>query len=505
MTERALPGRGSAAPIVCTPLRVEYAAVRAGLPNQRVVRTGMGPRATRRRGARVTGNGPMVVLGVAGGLAPQVRPGDLVVASEVRGDGRTIACPSAVLLAGALRRAGLRVHVGPIVSTDQLTGERGRAALATTGALAVDMESAQLAALRPGQPIAVVRAIVDTADAPMWRPGTARRGVAALRALRRAAPIIAQWSAAVADRDVALASPRSFCAGVERAIDIVKRAVERYGAPVYVRRQIVHNAHVVAELEGLGAVFVTELDEVPVGSRVVLAAHGVSPTVRSEAVARDLAVIDATCPLVAKVHHEVRRYAARDQTILLIGHGDHEEVIGTVGEAPDRVRVITDEAAARSVVIEHPERVAYVMQTTLAVDEADRVATVLRQRFPSLTAPRQDDICYATSNRQQALREIAGDCDLVLVVGSVNSSNSQRLVEVARRAGSAAYLIDDASDVDLTWLAGVKRIGVTAGASAPPRLVDELVDALAGLGTLRVSDHPTVDEDVRFGLPKEVS
>jgi 4-hydroxy-3-methylbut-2-enyl diphosphate reductase len=498
MTERA-------GPIVCTPLRVEYAAVRAGLPDQRVVRTGMGSRGTRRRAAKVAGNGPMVVLGVAGGLAPEVRPGDLVVASEVRGDGRVIQCPSAVLLAGALRRAGLRTHLGPIVSADQLTDGKARASLAATGALAVDMETAQLAALRPGEPLAVVRAISDTADAPLLRPGTVRRGIEALRALRQAAPIVAQWSAALGDRDVSLASPRSFCAGVERAIDIVRRAVDRYGAPVYVRRQIVHNAHVVAELEDLGAVFVTELDEVPVGARVVLAAHGVSPAVRSEAVGRDLAVIDATCPLVAKVHHEVRRFAAKDQTILLIGHGDHEEVVGTVGEAPDRVRVIADVAAAESVVVDDPERVAYVMQTTLAVDEADQVATVLRQRFPSLTAPRQDDICYATSNRQQALREIAGDCDLVLVVGSVNSSNSQRLVEVARRTGVTAYLVDDAGDVDLAWLAGVDRVGITAGASAPPELVDDLVHALGGLGTIRVRDHHSVDEDIRFGLPKEVS
>ena len=244
---------------------------------------------------------------------------------------------------------------------------------------------------------------------------------------------MAQWAAAAADREVVLASPRSFCAGVERAIDIVERAIERFGAPVYVRRQVVHNAHVVARLETLGAVFVHELDEVPRGARVVLAAHGVSPQVREAASHRDLAVVDATCPLVAKVHQEVRRYAAGDRTILLIGHADHEEVVGTLGEAPGRVRVVADEHEARTVMVEDPERVAFVMQTTLAVDDADRVADVLRSRFPALAAPRQDDICYATSNRQHALRDIAAHCDLVLVVGSVNSSNSQRLVEVARR------------------------------------------------------------------------
>jgi 4-hydroxy-3-methylbut-2-en-1-yl diphosphate reductase len=492
-------------PILCTPMRIERAAVLAGRPGSRVVRSGMGARRTRRRQSRLAGTGPVAVLGVAGGLALQVQPGDVVVASEVRAGDVTIMCPAAPLLAGALRRAGLRTHVGPIVSSVGIVGGEERAALAATGALAVDMETAELADVCAGRPFAVVRAVVDTADAPLMRLGTGRRGVAALQALRRAAPVVAQWASVVADRDVVLASPRSFCAGVERAIDIVKRAIERFGAPVYVRRQVVHNAHVVAELEALGAVFVHELDEVPPGARVVLAAHGVAPSVRVQAAERNLSVVDATCPLVAKVHQEVRRYAAHDRTVLLIGHADHEEVIGTVGEAPQRVRVVADEAAAASVLVEDPDRVAYVMQTTLAVDDGERVAAVLRSRFPTLSTPRQDDICYATSNRQQALSDIAADCDLVLVVGSVNSSNSQRLVEVAGRAGSTAYLIDDAGDVDLAWLDGVRRIGITAGASAPPRLVDELVAALGGTGTVRVTEHHAIDEDVRFGLPKELS
>jgi 4-hydroxy-3-methylbut-2-enyl diphosphate reductase len=350
-----------------------------------------------------------------------------------------------------------------------------------------------------------VRVIVDTADAPLLRVGTARRGVTALRVLRQVAPVVAQWSALAGQRDVVLASPRSFCAGVERAIDIVKRSVDRFGAPVYVRRQVVHNAHVVADLEAHGAIFVTELDEVPRGARVVLAAHGVSPQVRAEAVERELAVVDATCPLVAKVHQEVRRYAAHDQTVVVIGHADHEEVVGTVGEAPDHVRVVANEAEARTVVVDDPDRVAYVMQTTLAVDEAASVVGVLRQRFPSLAAPRQDDICYATTNRQGAVRAIAGDCDVMLVIGSINSSNSQRLVEVARREGCPAYLIDDAGDIELDWLADARRIGVTAGASAPPHLVDELVQMLAGLGSIQIREHRTTNEDIRFALPKEVS
>jgi 4-hydroxy-3-methylbut-2-en-1-yl diphosphate reductase len=491
--------------ILCTPMRVESAAVRAGQPRARVVRTGMGPRATHRRRAKVAGDGPVGVLGLAGGLAPQVRPGDVVVATEVRGVGEAVRCPTAPLLAGALRRAGMRVHLGPVLSSPHIVGPAERAELAKTGALAVDMETAQLAELCGGRPLAVVRVIVDTAEAPMLRFGTARRGVAGLRALRQAAPIVARWAQTVGNRDVVLASPRSFCAGVERAIDIVRKAVERFGSPIYVRRQIVHNAHVVADLESQGAVFVEELGEVPRGARVVLAAHGVTPAVREQAVERSLSVVDATCPLVAKVHQEVRRYAAAEQTVIMIGHADHEEVIGTVGEAPGRVQVVADVAAASSVVVADPNRVAYAMQTTLSVDEADEVANVLRGRFPKLVAPREDDICYATSNRQNAVKAIAGECDLVLVVGSDNSSNSVRLVEVARRAGSAAYLIDDASDVDLAWLDGAHRIGITAGASAPPRLVDDLVEVLRGLGTVELSEHHAVHEDVHFGLPKEVS
>jgi 4-hydroxy-3-methylbut-2-enyl diphosphate reductase len=491
--------------ILCAPMRVEQLVVRSARARARVVRTGMGRRATARRLPLIAGDGPVAVLGVAGGLGPDVRPGDVVVASEVRDDLGAVRCPSAALLAGQLRRLGLRVHVGPIVAATHVVSDAERAALASTGALAVDMESTQLVRGCGDRPVAVVRVITDTATAPLLRLGVVRRGVDALRTLRRVAPVVAQWGATAGARDVVLASPRSFCAGVERAIDIVRRAVDQYGAPVYVRRQIVHNAHVVADLESRGAVFVTELDEVPTGARVVLAAHGVSPVVREQAVDRGLSVVDATCPLVAKVHQEVRRYAAQDQTVVLIGHGDHEEVVGTIGEAPDQVRVVANVAEARTVEVDDPARVAYVMQTTLAIDEAADVVGVLRDRFPRMAAPRHDDICYATTNRQQAVRAIADDCDLMLVVGSANSSNSLRLVEVSQRAGCPAYLVDDASDVELDWLTGVRRIGITAGASAPPPLVDELVDALAGLGTIGLREHATVTEDIRFALPKELS
>jgi 4-hydroxy-3-methylbut-2-enyl diphosphate reductase len=317
--------------------------------------------------------------------------------------------------------------------------------------------------------------------------------------------VIDEWTAALGGREVVLAAPRSFCAGVVRAIDAVEQALQRYGAPVYVRRQIVHNTHVVRRLEDRGAVFVEGVDEVPPGSVLLFAAHGVSPAVRAEADARRLTVVDATCPLVGKVHGEVRRSARRGETVLLIGHADHEEVEGTRGEAPDDVVVVADAAEARAVSVRDPARVSVAVQTTLAVDEAEEVAAVLRERFPALRAPRRDDICYATTNRQQAVRALAAATDLVLVVGSANSSNSVRLVEVAERAGVPAHLVEDAGQVDLRWLAGTTRVGVTAGASAPPHLVDDLVRALSGLGPVDVREERVTDEDVFFATPRELS
>jgi 4-hydroxy-3-methylbut-2-enyl diphosphate reductase len=272
-----------------------------------------------------------------------------------------------------------------------------------------------------------------------------------------------------------------------------------------VRRQIVHNTHVVRDLEERGAVFVEEVDEVPPGAVLLLAAHGVTPSVRAAAAERALTVVDATCPLVSKVHGEVRRSARRGETVLLIGHREHEEVEGTVGEAPDGVVVVADVAEARAVAVPDPDRVSYAVQTTLAVDEVEEVAAVLRERFPSLRAPRRDDICYATTNRQRAVRALADGTDLVLVVGSANSSNSVRLVEVAERAGVPAHLVEDAGQVDLRWLAGTSRVGITAGASAPPHLVDDLVRCLSGLGPVTVREQHVTDEDVVFALPQEVS
>jgi 4-hydroxy-3-methylbut-2-en-1-yl diphosphate reductase len=488
-------------PVLYAPLRVEHAALRPAAASMRLVRTGMGP--SRAARARVRDR-PALVAGVGGARRAGIEPGDLVVADEVQAeDGRRVEIPSAPLLAGALRRLGLTAHVGPIQTVSRPVVSRDAV---PDGPMAVDMESAALAPpTGEATPFAVVRAVVDTPDHPLYGPSTAKHGITALRALRRAVPALEQWAAALGPREVRLAAPRSFCAGVARAIDTVDRALERFGAPVYVRRQIVHNAHVVRELEAKGAVFVEEADEVPEGAVLVLAAHGVSPAVHDQALGRELRVVDATCPLVSKVHSEVRRYAGRGETVFLIGHADHEEVQGTLGEAPSSVIVVEDAEAARRVRPEDPDRVAYTMQTTLAVDEAEDIAAVLRERFPKLTAPRTDDICYATTNRQRAIRAVAATCDLVLVVGSPNSSNSLRLVEVAEREGAPAHLIDDVGEVDLRWLAGASRIGITAGASAPPHLVEQLVHCLGGLGPVQTTETRLADEDVHFTLPREVS
>lgn len=490
-------------PVVATPLRTEYAAVRGTVPGVRVERTGRGPRRSA-SWARDRATGPVLVAGVAGALRPELRPGDLLVADEVTDGTTTVSCPSAPLLAGALARRGLPVHLGRLVTSPTVVTGTARNRLAATGALAVDTETLQLAAGAGCAPFAAVRAIVDTPTDPLLHLATPAHGLRALRRLRAAGPALAEWSAALGPRELVLASPRSFCAGVTRAIDTVERALVRHGAPVYVRRQIVHNAHVVRELEQRGAVFVEEVEDVPPGAVLVLAAHGVSPAVHGAAADRELAVVDATCPLVSKVHAEVRRSARRGDTVLLIGHEDHEEVVGTVGEAPNDVVVVGDVEQARTVAVRDPDRVTYAVQTTLAVDEAEQVAAALRDRFPALSGPRRDDICYATTNRQQAVRALAAATDLVLVVGSANSSNSVRLVEVAERAGCRAHLVEDAGQVDLRWLIDAPRIGLTAGASAPPHLVDDLVACLSGLGPVRVREEHVTDEDVSFSLPPEV-
>jgi 4-hydroxy-3-methylbut-2-enyl diphosphate reductase len=309
---------------------------------------------------------------------------------------------------------------------------------------------------------------------------------------------------AITVEKVLLASPRGYCAGVERAVDTVELALEHYGAPVYVRKQIVHNIHVVRELEARGAIFVDTEEEVPEGAVIVFSAHGVAPSVHANSRERGHRPIDATCPLVTKVHSQAKRYAAEGYTIVLIGHAGHEEVEGTMGEAPDSIVLVESVEDVDRLDLPEDARLAYVTQTTLSVDETQHLIAALRRRFPDIHAPKKEDICYATSNRQWAVKEMLAEIDLLLVIGSRNSSNSNRLVDVARASGVAAYLIDDDTEIDDAWLAGVRTVGVTSGASAPEKLVTRVCDWFRDHGTERIDSYRMVDEDVTFRLPVEL-
>ena len=306
-------------------------------------------------------------------------------------------------------------------------------------------------------------------------------------------------------KSVVVAAPRGYCAGVDRAVVTVEKALDLYGAPVYVRKQIVHNKHVVEDLEARGAIFVEELDEVPEGSTVVFSAHGVSPAVHAEAAERELKTIDATCPLVTKVHNEAKRFAKDGHQILLIGHAGHEEVEGTMGEAPDRTILVEHPDDVAGVEVEDPSKVAWLSQTTLSVDETWEMVTKLREKFPLLVSPPSDDICYATQNRQQAVKQIAADADLVIVVGSQNSSNSVRLVEVALEAGAkASHRVDNAGEIDPAWLVGVEKVGVTSGASVPDDLVQGVLSYLESQGFPAATEERLTEENLTFSLPPEL-
>ena len=304
---------------------------------------------------------------------------------------------------------------------------------------------------------------------------------------------------------ILLAAPRGWCAGVERAVDIVERALDLYGPPVYVRKQIVHNRHVVEGLEKRGAIFVDEVDEVPPGSNCVLSAHGSAPTVYETAASRDLHLIDATCPLVTKVHVEAIRFAKRERTIVLIGHAGHEEVEGTMGQAPTRTVLVETVEDAERLEVTDPDNVSYITQTTLSVDDTREIVETLRRRFPNIKAPTKSDICYATTNRQAAVKVLARDAPLVLVIGAPNSSNSLRMVEVAKQHGAKSYLIEDESQIDPAWLDGVEAVGLSSSASAPEWIVENVLAHLKRFGPAEVEEVRVVDEDVRFPLPKEVA
>jgi 4-hydroxy-3-methylbut-2-enyl diphosphate reductase len=499
--------------LVLAPLRLEALALgpsaNVGSAAFAVHRVGMGLAKAGRSARRLSGAAvppaAVVVAGLGGALSPGLEPGDLVVADRLIDPGghEVARMASAPLLAGELGRKGLRARVGTVVSTDHIVTGPERATLAGLGADVVDMESTALVQADWGAPLAVVRAISDAPGAELFSPAGALGGYRGLRSLRRARRALADWAAAAGPRQVLLAEPRSFCAGVERAIETVERALHRYGPPVYVRRQIVHNAHVVSRLEAAGAVFVEQLAEVPDGARVVFSAHGVATSVTEEAQRRHMSTIDATCPLVSKVHNEARRFAAAGRQLVLIGHAGHDEVEGTLGTVPGTQLVSTPDDVAR-LDLDESAPTAFVTQTTLATDEVTTVIGALEQRFIDLARPAASDICYASQNRQEAVREMAPDCDVVLVLGSRNSSNSNRLVEVARRHGASAHLLDSQADLRLSWLAGRRRIGVTAGASAPPELVQEVVDCLAGLGPISIEERSTGRENVSFPLPLEV-
>jgi len=304
---------------------------------------------------------------------------------------------------------------------------------------------------------------------------------------------------------VILAKPRGFCAGVDRAIEVVEQALERFPGPVYVRKEIVHNPHVVNALRAKGAIFVDELTQVPHGATTIFSAHGVSPAVHAAAHTRQLQVIDATCPLVTKVHVEAKRFAREGYTMLLIGHAGHEEVAGTMGEAPQAIRLVQTVEEAHTVQVEDPAKVAVITQTTLSVDDTRAIVEALKVRFPKLVAPKKDDICYATQNRQNAVKSIARDAEVILVIGAKNSSNSIRLTEVAEDAGRRAYLINDAREIDPRWFEGVSCVGVTSGASAPEHLVHDVIETLQRLGATQIEERELVQEDVSFGLPLELA
>jgi 4-hydroxy-3-methylbut-2-enyl diphosphate reductase len=446
----------------------------------------------------------VAVAGVAESLCDDLVPGTVVVADRVlAADGNVVASlDSWAAIAAEFSARGLPVRVGAVASVAEWPADAAQQdALAAAGAVAIDRDTASLLDAPWDVPIAVTRVIAETIGAaplfdqtvPLWvEPRLGDVG-----------SVLEEWGRTVAARNVLLAGPRSFCAGVERAISTVERALDRFGAPVYVRRQIVHNRHVVEGLEERGAVFVQELDQVPTGSVAVLSAHGVSPRVRAQAEERDLQVIDATCPLVSKVHHEVQRFSDLGFQMVLIGHPGHDETEGTLGESDD-ISIVSEPGDVDQLQVRDPEKLAYITQTTLSPSDVSSVVSRLSERFPAIVGPRAADICYATQNRQDAVVAIASDCDLMVVVGSSNSSNAARLVEVSERTGCRAVLIDDERQLRLSWFDAVRTVGVTAAASSPPELVDRVVRALRGLGPTDVEQRITRTEHVTFPLPMEV-
>ncbi|MCL4312855.1 MAG: 4-hydroxy-3-methylbut-2-enyl diphosphate reductase [Actinobacteria bacterium] len=505
------PSKGD--PVVFAPMRIEAYALMMAMRSCKIVRTGMGPHRAKRTVSRISdvlAEAPAVVVaGFCGGVTEGLKVGDVVVASSITvldaesGERDPIDLPDASLLVRALRRAGHKVHVGNIASTDHIVLGDERIQIEKKGALAVDMESAWLVPERKSGAFAVVRVVLDTGDEELLSPALAVRALRASKVLMSVGRVVQDWTETTRPRRVLAAKPRSFCAGVERAIECVERALAAFGPPIYVRKQIVHNQAVVSSLEDKGAVFVDELDEVPDGARVVFSAHGVAPEVNAEAEAKHLEVIDATCPLVAKVHQEARRLGSSGHEVILIGHRGHEETVGTMGHHPGMHLVSTVEEV-EMLPIAPGSKVALLSQTTMAVDEVTNIANQIAKKFPLLAGPGPKDICYATQNRQEAVKALAQECEVVLVVGSQNSSNSKRLVEVAQRSGCKAYLIENEMSIDLDLIKDAASVGVTAGASAPEELFQRVVRAISALGPTTFEEREVVDEEVNFSLPAKV-
>ena len=492
--------------LILAPLRIEARALRRGAGAARVRVTGMGPEAAARatQGLRqLPAEGPVAVAGFGGALRPEIRAGEVVVATEVRGPGGVLQLPSAPAIAQALRLAGLIVHLGPVVSIDHVVYGKERSRLASGGALAVDMESYWLVADRCAVPCAVpgdhltcvVRVILDSPRKSTARLSTAASLPKAYRSLVAVGSALGTWAAALGPREVQVASPRSFCTGVNRAIESTEEALEQFGPPVYVLHEIVHNKHVVDSFRERGVVFVPYISDVPEGETVIFSAHGVGQAERHQAESRHLRVVDATCPLVARVHAKAKFHARRGRHIVLIGKKGHDEVEGVMGEVPEHIHLVEGPTDIESLDLDGRRDIAVLTQTTLIPHEVEDLIRALKDRFPEVVVSTALDVCYASQNRQEAVRRMSPQCDLVLVLGSRNSSNSKRLVEEASRLGTPARLVDDESEVDLAWLASVRTLGLTAGASAPESLLERMIDFMGTLGPVEIHEQLSGLED----------
>lgn len=493
--------------LILAPLEIEARALRVSTSDRgdttQVVKIGMGSKKAAQAAKHLAdrAGGAVAIAGLCGGLLPGVDRGDIIVASEVRGpNGAVIVLPSAPAVAQALRLAGLNVRVGPILSVKHAVFGSRRGRLGRSGAMGIDMESYWLLQgltdvdQHGKDPVAasasfcVIRAVSDTIGAGLFGGMVPTGWLKACRSLRRCGAALEVWASAVGSRQVLLARPRSFCGGVKGAIRLTEEALAINGAPVYVLHEIVHNRHVVDHFKERGVVFVPDIAEVPAGELLVFSAHGVGQAERERAARRGLRVVDATCPLVAKVHAKAKSFAERGLHVVLIGKKGHDEVMGVMGEAPDSIQLVENLEDIEQLDLDGGRNIAVLTQTTLIPHQVEDLIAALEQRFPGRIVPPGLDVCYASQERQHAVRRVAPHCDLMLVLGSPNSSNSKRLVEEAAQVGTSARLVDDESEVDLAWLSGVQTLGLTAGASAPESLLERMIDFVGSLGECDVRE-----------------